>query len=168
MRMQGYIIGLVVLGASVLLLTGCVGLSRLAKQSQDPSMARSSFQAGDFSACPPSPNCVNSQAEMTDSQHYIPPFRYDVSREDAQNYLLSLLEDLPRTEILESTSDYIWVQIQTGLFGFTDDLEFYLPEEHPIIHVRSASRVGYSDLGANRNRVEDLREIFQEQVTVLR
>ena len=168
MKMQPIIVGLLVLGLSVFLFTGCFSLSRMARQSQDPSMATSSFKAGEFDPCPQSPNCVNSQAEMTDTQHYAPPFRYDVPRDQARTFLLSLLNDLPRTTILQSTDEYIWAEVRTGFFGFTDDLEFYLPEEHPIIHVRSASRVGYSDLGANRNLVEDLRRSFQERVTVLR
>ena len=165
--MQPIFVGLVAIGFSVFLFTGCFSLSRMAKESQDPAMAHSSFKDGDFDSCPESPNCVNSQAEMTETP-YIAPFRYDVPRDQARTFLLSLLDDLPRTKILQSTDDYIWAEVRTGLFGFTDDLEFYLPEDPPIIHVRSASRVGYSDLGANRNRVENLRRTFQERVTVLR
>ena len=64
-----------------------------------------------------------------------------------------------RTRILTKEEDYIRVEYTSRLFRFVDDVEFYFPEE-PVIHVRSASRLGYSDLGANRRRVERIRELF--------
>jgi uncharacterized protein (DUF1499 family) len=41
--------------------------------------------------------------------------------------------------------------------GFVDDLEFYFPREESVIHLRSAARLGESDLGVNRRRLEQIR-----------
>ena len=48
------------------------------------------------------------------------------------------------------------------LFRFVDDIELYFPVSEKVIHVRSASRAGYSDLGVNRTRVEEIRKRFPE------
>ena len=68
------------------------------------------------------------------------------------------VSQLPRTRIVTDTNDYLHAECKSRFFGFVDDLELQLRPEDGIIAVRSASRVGYSDLGANRKRVEDLRE----------
>jgi uncharacterized protein (DUF1499 family) len=62
--------------------------------------------------------------------------------------------------IQEQSEQYIWVTFRTKIFRFVDDMEFRMAAEENAIHVRSASRVGYSDLGLNRRRVEDLRSRF--------
>jgi uncharacterized protein (DUF1499 family) len=49
--------------------------------------------------------------------------------------------------------------------GFVDDVEFFLDEGANVIHVRSASRLGQSDLGVNRKRVETIRAKFNELQT---
>ena len=53
--------------------------------------------------------------------------------------------------------DYLYAEYSSALFGFVDDVEFYFPPETHIIHVRSASRLGHSDLGVNRKRIEAIR-----------
>ena len=72
----------------------------------------------------------------------------------------SLLEAVPRTRIITATDDYLHAVCRTRL-GFPDDVECLLSPEGGVIHVRSASRLGYSDWGVNRRRVEDLRRRFQ-------
>ena len=115
---------------------------------------------GRLAKCPDSPNCVNSQA--TDEKHSIAPFTYDGSRQDAIQRLKQAISNLKRTQIVEEREDYLRIECTSALFRFVDDVEFYFPEEN-VIHVRSASRLGYSDLGVNRKRVETLREIFKRQ-----
>ena len=63
-------------------------------------------------------------------------------------------------KIVREDDCYLWATFSTRLFRFIDDLELRLDEERGVIHVRSGSRVGYSDMGANRRRVEDLRLRF--------
>ncbi len=66
--------------------------------------------------------------------------------------------ELPRARIVEETEDYLHAECRSALFGFVDDLELQLRPSESIIAVRSASRLGYSDFGVNRRRVEALRE----------
>ena len=69
---------------------------------------------------------------------------------------------MPRSQIVSSTNTYIHVEFTSLIFRFVDDVEFLFDDEKKLIHVRSASRVGYSDLGANRNRVEEIRKRFRQ------
>jgi uncharacterized protein (DUF1499 family) len=73
---------------------------------------------------------------------------------------------LPRTKVVSSGADYLKAEARSAVFRFVDDVEFRLDAETGLIHVRSASRVGYSDLGANRKRVEALRERFNQQLAL--
>ena len=115
---------------------------------------------GRLAKCPDSPNCVNSQT--TDEKHSITPFTYDGSREEAFDRLKQAVSGLKRTQIVEERDDYLRIECTSALFRFVDDVEFYFPEEN-VIHVRSASRLGYSDLGVNRKRVEKIRQLFNQQ-----
>jgi uncharacterized protein (DUF1499 family) len=111
--------------------------------------------------CPKTPNCVNSQAH--DEKHYIEPINYSGARQAAHDRLLQIIRSEKRTEILIDQEDYIRVEFTSALFRFVDDVEFYFPKENAddkVIHVRSASRVGSSDLGANRKRIERIRSEF--------
>ena len=71
--------------------------------------------------------------------------------------LRAIIAEMPRTLILEETGDYLRVQFTTQILRFKDDVEFHLVTAGGIVHIRSASRVGYSDFGANRKRVEMIR-----------
>lgn len=105
---------------------------------------------GQLTACPGTPNCVNSQS--TDSQSKIAPLPMISISE-----LKKIVESMERTTIIEETNDYLYAEFQTPLMGFVDDVEFYLDNTENVIHVRSASRLGKSDLGVNRKRVEEIR-----------
>jgi uncharacterized protein (DUF1499 family) len=74
-----------------------------------------------------------------------------------------LVSELPRSRIVTETADYLHVECRSALFGFVDDLELHLRPAGGIIAVRSASRLGYSDLGVNRRRVEDLRAALTDR-----
>ncbi|MFB1034279.1 MAG: DUF1499 domain-containing protein [Sinobacterium sp.] len=114
-------------------------------------------------SCPNKPNCVSSQA--TDTEHYIQPIHFTGTPQDAQDRLLQILNVLERTNIIVVQENYIRVEFTSKIFQFIDDVEFYFPAtntEHIIIHFRSASRIGYSDLGANQKRIEQIRDTFKE------
>lgn len=72
----------------------------------------------------------------------------------------TLVEEMPRTEIVTASEDYLHAVCRTPR-GFADDLELRLDAEESAIHVRSASRLGIGDFGVNRKRVEALRQRFQ-------
>jgi len=124
-------------------------------------MADLGIHNGKLAKCPETPNCVNSQAG--DEEHYIQPIRYTGTQQEARALLLQVIESEKRTEILLSQENYIRVAFTSAVFRFVDDVEFYFPKEptgESVIHVRSASRVGHSDLGANRKRIDRIRKQF--------
>ncbi len=103
----------------------------------------------------PSPNAVNSQA--TGGYHQIAPLGYNGTSEPAMAALKSIVESTPRTSIVEERADYLYAEFTSRVLGYVDDVEFYFPPNEPVIHVRSASRLGYRDYGVNRKRIEDIR-----------
>jgi uncharacterized protein (DUF1499 family) len=110
---------------------------------------------GYLHACPASDNCVVSQ--KADPKHTIDPIPYHVDRDAARATLIKVLTVVPRTEVIEQTDNYIHALSKSRIFKFVDDVEFYLPPDESVIHLRSASRVGESDLGVNRRRLEQIR-----------
>ncbi|MGB7417264.1 MAG: DUF1499 domain-containing protein [Thermosynechococcaceae cyanobacterium] len=116
--------------------------------------------AGDLAACPDSPNCVSSQA--SDASHHVAAMTYGGSTSDALAKLRQAIDAMEGSEIVTATDDYLHAEFTSKLMGFVDDLECYLPAEKSLIHIRSASRLGQSDLGANRTRVEELRKRFNQ------
>lgn len=110
--------------------------------------------------CPTSPNCVVSQDG--DEKHAIEPIPYHIDREKAKETLLKVLTVVPRTEVIEETDNYIHALSKSRIFKFVDDVEFYLPNDENVIHVRSASRVGESDLGVNKRRIEQIRLAMED------
>lgn len=136
-------------------------LFRLAKQSQKME-ARSSLIEGRFKPCPSSPNCRNSMGDPSDEGHYIAPFKYSVDRAQARQKIEEVIRAEKRTTIITNDPDHIHAEFKTAFIGFVDDVEIFMPADEALIHVRSASRVGHSDLGANRKRLEALRKAFGE------
>ena len=110
--------------------------------------------------CPSSPNCVVSI--NGDEEHQIEPITYNGDRATAKETLLKVLSVVPRTEVTENTDNYIHAESTSRIFKFVDDVDFYFPEDENIIHLRSASRVGESDLGVNRRRMEQIRLAMQD------
>jgi uncharacterized protein (DUF1499 family) len=115
---------------------------------------------GRLAPCPASPNCVCSQA--SDSLHQIAPLSFSSTPAQALSQLKSIIQSLPRTRIIQETEDYLYAEFKTALMGFIDDVEFYIDSKSQMIHVRSASRLGYGDLGVNRQRIETIRTQFNK------
>jgi uncharacterized protein (DUF1499 family) len=107
--------------------------------------------------CPNTPNCVSTMA--TDA-HAIAPMHYTSTREEAMKRLLGILRALPRTTIVASDDHTIRAEFRTAVFRFVDDGTFLFDEATKTIHFRSASRVGRSDFGVNRRRMESIRQQF--------
>lgn len=119
-------------------------------------------QDGKLAPCPKSPNCVVSQGQE-DAEHAIAPLQYGSDRTTAMARLVEVVKAMPRTEIIQQTEDYLYAEFTSQWMGFVDDVEFYLPESSKVIHVRSASRLGESDLGVNRQRIETIRSQFTQR-----
>lgn len=116
---------------------------------------------GKLQPCPDSPNCVSSQSQ--DEEHKIAPIKYDGEMAAAKDKLKTVINHLPRTEIIKDEDVYLYSQSTTFFFRFVDDSEFLFDDKNKVIHVRSASRVGYSDLGVNRSRIESIRKEFHSE-----
>ena len=105
---------------------------------------------GKLAPCPGTPNSVNSQSD--DAKSKIEPLPA-VSIAEVK----TVVENMERTTIIEETDNYLYAEFKSKLMGFVDDVEFYLDPEANVIQVRSASRLGQSDAGVNRKRVEEIR-----------
>jgi uncharacterized protein (DUF1499 family) len=110
-----------------------------------------------LTGCPEKPNCVSSQDE--DENHLLPVFRYQGEKEAAFKRLKKIITSLDGMTLITENDNYLHIECKSAIMGFVDDLEFYFSKEN-VVQVRSASRLGYSDFGVNRKRVEKLRELF--------
>ena len=122
--------------------------------------------------CPNSPNCVCSD-EPNESNQYIAPIvskgREPIngealsSEEGGQKLLAAIaryLENHDEFKIIERTDHSLKVEATTSILRFVDDIDMQVRGER--IYVRSASRLGYSDLGKNRRRIEKMRTAMAE------
>ena len=161
MKVAGFIVVLAITLAAIVVLAGQLG-----------------FYAGNAPADigvhngrlkPPSitPNSVSSQADLYPdhpqrSSAGIAPFTFKGDADLALQKLAIILQRFGRTTVVEQRADYLYAQCITPLMNFTDDVEFWLDRNANLIHVRSASRLGKGDMGANRARIEKIRARFQE------
>lgn len=113
---------------------------------------------GSLGTCPTSPNCVSSQS--SDPEHQIAALTYQSTPAEAIAQLKATIEAIENAKIITAEDNYIYAEFTSKLMGFVDDVEFYVDPEAKIIQVRSASRLGESDLGVNRQRIEDIRTKF--------
>lgn len=107
--------------------------------------------------CPASPNCVSTMS--TDFRHAIDPLKFTGPPEAALSRIREIVRNTPRSTIDFEDEGYIHAEFRTFL-GFVDDVEFLLDRSARVIHMRSASRLGYWDLGVNRKRLEGIRQRF--------
>ncbi|MBD5769876.1 DUF1499 domain-containing protein [Marinomonas colpomeniae] len=115
---------------------------------------------GLLKACPASPNCISTQAEPSDTIHYIEPIVFTGESKDAQLLIESYMLAKEHGRLVTSSFGYVHFEVKSQLIGYIDDVEFYFPEADSVVHVRSASRVGYSDMGVNRNRVRQIQNLL--------
>jgi len=137
---------LLTMGAAFGLGTGCTG-------------PRAGVVDGKLAPCPNSPNGVCSQDARP--AHSIAPLTYTGPWPAARQKLLAVIRSMPRSRVVTEQGDYIHAEFTSAVFGFVDDVEFRVDAAAHVIHVRSAARAGYSDLGVNRRRVEKLRGMLK-------
>lgn len=152
-------IGVLVLGVVV-----AVGFRffRLGQQSREmrPELGMS---MGRLRGCGPKPNCVSSAAEPG-TERFVEPLAFEGSRLEAKNRVIDFVTGRLGGQLVSDEEDYLHFEVSTALFKFVDDLEFHFPDSIvEKIAVRSASRVGTSDFGANRKRVEKLRQALKNE-----
>jgi uncharacterized protein (DUF1499 family) len=143
---RGWLAALLLLGA-----VGCAGAGHVPAEEVRMSSGR-------LTPCPASPNCVSSQA--ADDAHSIEPLRISGDAARALQDLRRIIEAMPRVRIVRATDTELHAEFTSRLFRFVDDVDCLLDAPAGVIHIRSASRTGYSDLGVNRRRVEAIRAAF--------
>ncbi len=111
--------------------------------------------------CPSSPNCVSSRA--TDERHAIEPLRLHQTAPKTMQTLKEVITAYPRTPLITASDKYIHPEFKVNI-GFVDDVEFVIDDAAGLVHVRSASRIGYWDFGANRKRIEKFRQMYNQQI----
>lgn len=110
-------------------------------------------RGGRLAPCKRSPNCVSSQANPSDREHYIAPIHGSIAAaRDA-------VKAMPRTTIVEEKNDYLYAEFRTRLLRYVDDVELFFDGQ--VLQVRSCSRLGRRDFGVNRKRVEALRALIE-------
>lgn len=114
----------------------------------------------DVMTCPDKPNCVSSLDSA--SSHYIEPYTYSDSADVAMQRLKQAILSEERIAIIKEDSEYLHLEARSFIFRFVDDVQFKQLPKEGLIHIRSASRTGYSDLGVNRRRLERIRKLFQQ------
>jgi uncharacterized protein (DUF1499 family) len=138
---------------------GLAVLSLLAKKPQGLGVVN-----GRLAPCPRSPNCVCTQA--IDPSHRIEPIPFEGPADQVVKRLEAAMTRIPRMRVVTEKEDYIHAEATSRIFRFIDDVEFFVDRDAKLIHFRSASRVGHSDLGVNRSRMERIRRAFL-QVRIL-
>jgi len=109
---------------------------------------------GRLAPCRRTPNCVSSQADPSDAEHYIAPLK------GTMDAVRKAVESLPRATIVSEEQNYLYAEFRSKLLGFVDDVEFF--HDGSVIQVRSASRLGRRDFAVNRRRIERLRAMITQ------
>lgn len=116
--------------------------------------------SGKLAPLPSTPNAVSSQTE--DKERYVEPWPISTNTTVTKDKLLKLLSDIDNITIQAETENYIHAISVSGKMRYRDDLEFFIDESENVVHFRSGSRVGYSDMGLNRERYNTLRKKYNE------
>jgi len=116
---------------------------------------------GLLAKCPASPNCVSTQA--ADPEKSMPAIPYIGDAQQTLEEIKSSIEsNCARATLASQSNGYLHYEVTSLLFRFVDDVEFLADDDTGLVHFRSASRVGHSDLGANRNRMNKICEGFNQ------
>jgi uncharacterized protein (DUF1499 family) len=154
-RSKVFVAGVAVI--ATVLLARYTMLGHSSKSGQPPGLV-----SGTLAPCPDQPNCVSSEAGE-DAAHHIAPLDYSAtSPEEAWAEIQQVIKELGG-EVTIANDEYIAATFSSSLFRFIDDVECRLDAPQNQIQIRSASRVGHSDLGVNRKRTESITRLFSEE-----
>lgn len=150
--MKKALLGLIILVTIVIAAFFAMGL--YSETGSAPGLAN-----GQLAPCPDKPNCVSSESAPSDN-HAIPAISMTPAMGEEPLLKVKEVIELLGGDVNYSDDNYLASTFTSDLFGFVDDVEFRVDQGGNLLHVRSASRVGYSDLDANRKRVEQLRVLL--------
>ena len=117
---------------------------------------------GKLADCPDSPNCVSTQA--ADAEHKMEPIAIaatnDATSSSIEKIKATIAKHFPRAKLVSEAEDYLYYQFTSLIFRFVDDVEFLVDHDKQQIDFRSASRVGHSDMGKNRKRMQEISDLL--------
>ena len=143
----------------IVVLIGGVSIMMIVKNQKTPENL--GVTSGKLAPVPSSPNAVSSQTDIEEKRVDPLPFKSDLDSSKAA--VLKALGEYGDIEVMSDSKNYIYAVHTTKTMRYRDDLEFYFDEGEQVVHFRSASRVGYSDRGLNRERYNKLAEIYSQQ-----
>ncbi len=112
--------------------------------------------------CPESPNCITSYIHNNDRGHYMEPIKFSMLTATAKKKVLNYLENTSNIKVIKKSDSYIYAEVTSMIFRFVDDMELYFSSEG-VMHFRSASRIGHSDLGANKSHIKDVAKELKKR-----
>jgi uncharacterized protein (DUF1499 family) len=140
----------------MIILSGSLLLSCSGSTQQNLGVKDSSLMP-----CPESPNCVSTQDPK--SSHAVAPFTYNTTAGNTLATMKEIVGSMKGATVVSESHTYLHVEFRSDIFRFIDDVEFFVDGAKNIIHVRSASRIGYYDFGINRRRVERIRHAWEQR-----
>lgn len=132
------------LATLVLLLSGSAPAQASLLHLAGPVPTDLGLQNGHLAPCPAPAHCAREVWPVSDPQ-------------EALAGLLPAVLALEGVDLVDTGEDYIHATVTSRLFGFVDDLELHADPRAGVIEVRSASRLGDSDLGVNGRRISTLK-----------
>ena len=129
------------------------------QNAQEPELGVS--DAGQFKPLDNKPNSVSTQAE--DESKRVEPLPFKSSLEDTISALEQAVQEYGGGKVTQKEAKYLRILFTTPTMKFNDDAEFYLDTDQKLVHFRSKSRAGYSDMGLNRSRYNQLKAIYMKQ-----
>jgi uncharacterized protein (DUF1499 family) len=111
-----------------------------------------------ISNSPSSPNYVSSMA--TDKDQFLTPWKFNSSLKETKEKLHQIISKMDRSKIVQNHERFIYAVFTSKFFRFKDDLYIYFDTDKQLIHFKSQSRLGHSDLGVNKKRILSIKEKF--------
>lgn len=115
---------------------------------------------GKLSKMPNKPNGVSSQTDEKDKK--VEALKFKANLESSKEQIIKTIENYGNAKVIKNENNYIYAVFATGKMKYHDDVEFYFDDSEKLIQFRSASRIGYSDMGLNRERYNKLREFYNK------
>jgi len=128
-----------------------VVLVMVSKNMRTPELG---VENGLFKPLSSKPNGVSTQAK--DESKFVEPFPFSGNLEETKKLLKEVCQSYGDVKVIKEETDYMHIVFTTGTMKYNDDVEFYFDEKNQLVHYRSESRIGYSDMGLNRERYDVL------------
>lgn len=128
---------------------------------QNAQIPELGHQQGQLAPLSDKPNGVSSQS--SEAARQVDPWPFIGNQATSMQAIQQAVSNYGEVEIVQQDADYLRVVFITPLMRFRDDAEFYLDKDKALVHFRSASRAGYSDMGLNRERHQALTRLYLEQ-----